>query len=151
MVQILLEVGRGPAAGAASELIDRPAPSSLLLSWAPAFSRMRRVLGRKRLMREASESDSDSEDSVRGHTGRVIKKFPRRLSTSKSGDYSSATQDAAEAVVESADVEYIKTERVVLTQTLLTLWCAEWLSCVCVNTGTWEIQIGLRGGLLSRE
>ena len=123
MVHSSLEVGRGPAARAAPELIENPAPSSLLLSGAPAFPRMRRVLERRRLMREASDSDSDSEDSVHGHTGRVIKKFPWCLSASKSGDYLSATQEAAEAVVESADVEYIKTERVVLTQTFLTSWC----------------------------
>ena len=83
---------------------------------------MRRVLGRKRLMREGSDSDSESEDFVQGHPGQVIKKFPRCLSASKSGDHSSEAQGAEEAEVESADVEYIKTERVVLTQTFLTSW-----------------------------
>ena len=51
------------------------------------------------------------------HPGRVIKKF------SKSGGYSSKVQVPEEVEVESPDVEYIKTERVVLVQTFLTSWC----------------------------
>ena len=74
-------------------------------------------------MREASDSDSDSEDLVQGYPGQVIKKFPRRLSAPKSGDHSSEVQVPEEQEAESADVEYIKTERVVLTQTFLTSWC----------------------------
>ena len=74
-------------------------------------------------MREASDSESDTEDLVQGRPGNVIKKFPRRVSALKSGDHSSKAKVPEEVEVESADVEYIKTERVVLVQTFLTSWC----------------------------
>ena len=118
-----IEVGHGPAVSVTSEMVDGPASSRRFLSGAPAFPRMKRVLGRKRLMREASDSDSDSEDLVLGRPAHVIKKFSRRSSAPKSGDHSSKVQVPEEVEVESPDVEYVKTERVVLAQTFFTSWC----------------------------
>ena len=101
MVQSSIEVGHGPAARVTSEMVDKPVSSNRLLSGAPAFPLMRRVLGRKRLMREASDSDSDTENLVQGHPGHVIKKFSRRVSAPKSGDHSSKVQVPEEVKVET--------------------------------------------------
>ena len=126
---------------------------------APAFPGRKRVLGRKRLMRATSESDSDSADTeesggsssigkrgfhqVARSTGihdsdnvRPISAEPsikKRLRCGSSicletspacrfGDQVPATSSYAGPEVLSGDVEYIKTERVVLTQVFLTAW-----------------------------
>jgi hypothetical protein len=119
MVKSSIEVGHGPAVSVTSEMVGSPASSRRILSGAPAFPRMKRVSGRKRLMREASDSDSESEDSVQGRPDHIIKKFSRRSSAPRSGDHSSKVQEE----FKSPDVEYVKTERVVLVQTFLTAWC----------------------------
>ena len=123
MAQNSIKKGNGPAVEAASEVIDCPVSPNLPSPGAPAFPRMRRVLGRKRLMRETSGSDSDSDSSDSDHSGEVVKKFRCCLSVSKQGDHSGAVVEVPGVAVETADVEYIKTERVVLTQTFLTSWC----------------------------
>ena len=126
MVKRSIEVGRGPAAGVTPKIVGGPASSHRILSGAPAFPRMKRALDassscikRKRLMREASDSDSDSEDSVGSRSDRIIKTFSRRSSSPRSGDHSSKIQEEFDL----PDVEYVKTERVVLVQTFLTAWC----------------------------
>ena len=119
MVKRSIEVGRGPASGVTPKIVDGPASSHRILSGAPAFPRMKRVSGRKRLMREVSDSDSDSEDSVGSHSGRLIETVSGRSSAPRSGDPSGKTQEE----FDSPDVEYVKTERVVLVQTFLTTWC----------------------------
>ena len=119
MVKRSIEVGHGPAVGVTPEMVGGPASSRRILSGAPAFPRMKRVSGRKRLMREASDSDSDSRDSIGSRSDRIIKTFSRRSSAPRSGDHSGKTQEE----FDSPDVEYVKTERVVLVQTFLTTWC----------------------------
>ena len=159
MVQILSEKGYGPESATSIDAVSGAEAPNLDSPGAPAFPQMRRVSGRKGLMRATSESDSDSADEGWCMVSPLSRTagFPRlsRLTTvldpeneeprstdlpifkrpccrsSRSfqadpacmpGDKKPATSSNTGAEVEEGDVRYIKTERVVLTQTFLTSW-----------------------------
>ena len=122
MVQHFPIKGYGPVGSSAFKSLRGPAAPHLVCSGAPAFPRMKRVQGRKRLMRLVSDSDSDSEESGFDTLHSASAKLPRSLPESLLGGDSGSASGVSGSQADDDDVEYLRTERVVLTQTLLTSW-----------------------------